>query len=422
MHNSLRALVSVVVRLARTAPRLVLTCGLSLATFGHAVAADQAAERNPLHRYAVIHRFALSEGWTPTSGLVQDRHGNLYGINSSSSQGTWHSMEQRGCGLIFRIAPDGAESTLYDFTDQKAVRGCGIGNNLLLDSDALYGTSAGGKYGWGTIWRLSLQGKYQVLHHFIQDEAEGGGALVRGADGALYGTSANGGKNRGPNGETYGTVFRLGQDGQLTVLYNFHQADPMGVHPHHGLTLGADGLLYGTADDGLGSGTVFRVEADGHLTLIHTFHYNEGLWPSGLSLGQDGWLYGTSFEGGDYGMGSAWRVSPDGGFELLHSFNGHDGWGPIAPPVQASDGRWYGTTRGDSTAPYPAKGTLYRAQFDGSEPAVLHVFGVEEGDGLNARCRLLVGRDGGIYGTTPSTVSNRFGELGGTGTVFRQGP
>jgi uncharacterized repeat protein (TIGR03803 family) len=345
----------------------------------------------------------------------------LYGVNYSSPQGTWYFKGVRGCGLIFRIVPDGTESTFFDFTDHKAVRGCRIGNDLLLDGDAFYGTSAGGQYGWGTIWRLSLQGKYQVLHHFIQDEAEGGSALVRGADGALYGTSSSGGKNRGPNGETYGTVFRLGQDGQLTVLYNFHQADPMGVRPGNGLTLGADGLLYGTADDGMGSGTVFRVEADGLLTLVHTFHYNEGLWQSALSLGQDGWLYGTSFEGGDYGLGSVWRVAPDGRFEMLYSFNGQDGSYPQAPPVQAPDGRWYGTTYGDATAPYAARSTLYRAQFDGSQPTVLHVFGTEQNDGKHPWSRLLVGRDGGVYGTTPNTVKAE-GTGPDTGTVFRQGP
>jgi uncharacterized repeat protein (TIGR03803 family) len=401
--------------------RLVASGGLALAATTHALGADQATDKKPLHRYAVIHRFALGEGWTPDSALVQDKYGNLYGINRNSSQGKWYVGRNRGCGLIFRIAPDGTESTLHDFTDQKALRGCRIGGDLLLDTGALYGTSGGGKYGWGTIWRLSLHGKYQVLHHFIQDEAEGGSALVRGADGALYGTSATGGKNRGPNGETYGTVYRLAQDGQFTVLYNFRETDPMGVRPHHGLTLGADGLLYGTADDGQGSGTVFRVEADGHLTLIHTFHHDEGLWQRGLSLGQDGWLYGASFEGGAYGLGSVWRVASDRRFEMLHSFNGQDGSYPMAPPVQAPDGRWYGTTYGDVTAPYPAKSTLYRAEFDGSQPTVLHVFSVEQNDGKRSWSRLLVGHDGGIYGTTPNTVKAD-GTGPDTGTVFRQGP
>lgn len=399
---------------------------LALAASGPVAAADhstnQALGDKSQHRYAVIHRFAAGEGWAPGGALVQDKNGNLYGINQCSSQGFWFFKQVRGCGLVFRIAPDGTESTLHDFSDQKAVHGCRAVSDMLLEDNVLYGTTAsGGKYGNGTIWRMSLQGQHQVLHHFRLEEGNGLSVLVRGTDGALYGTAGGGGKNRGPNGETYGTVFRLGADGQLTVLYNFRQSDPLGVRPSKGLTLGADGLLYGTAEDGAGSGTVFRVESDGRLTLVHTFHYDEGLWQSGLSLGQDGWLYGASFEGGGYGLGSVWRVATDGRFEMMHSFNGNDGAYPQAPPVQAPDGRWYGTTRGDRTAPYPANSTLYRAQFDGSESSVLHTFSVEQNDGESPSSRLLVGRDGAIYGTTTTTVKAE-GTGPRTGTVFRQGP
>jgi uncharacterized repeat protein (TIGR03803 family) len=205
------------------------------------------------------------------------------------------------------------------------------------------------------------------------------------------------------------------------VVYNFHQADPLGVRPSQGLTLGPDGLLYGTAEDGAGSGTVFRIEASGQLSLIHTFHYNEGLWHSGMTLGQDGWLYGTGFEGGAYGVGTLWRVATDGRFELLHSFNGVDGHNPNAPPVQGPDGTWYGTTNGNPSAPGAANSTLYSARFDGSKPTVLHVFGVQENDAFGPVGRLLIGHDGGVYGATQGYVTDRF-QGQGTGTVFRQAP
>lgn len=404
------------------ATRMGKACVLVASLLGcFAASAAPVANAPPLPDYAVIHRFRHGEGATPSSGLVQDKHGNLYGANLSSSQGDWHAIHQRGCGLIYRISPDGKENTVFDFSDQKAARGCLVSGDLLLEDGALYGGAGGGKYGLGVIWRLSFNGHYQVLHHFRPEETWGTSGLIRGADGALYGTSSGGGKNRGPNGEDYGGVFRLGTDGQFTVLYNFRQNDPLGVRPSHGLTKGPDGLLYGTAEDGAGSGTVFRVEASGQLTLIHTFHYNEGLWLSGLSLGQDGKLYGAAFEGGDFGMGTVWRVSTDGQFQLLHSFKGYDGFGPTDPPVQAPDGTWYGLTLGDDTAPYTANSTLYRTRFDGSEPALLHIFGKKENDGLDPRNRLLIGRDGGVYGVSQGTVTERYRGIG-TGTVFRHAP
>jgi uncharacterized repeat protein (TIGR03803 family) len=250
--------------------RVIAACWLAsgLLVANLAVSATPAAKALPLQAYSMIHRFAHGEGWGPSSNLVQDKHGNLFGANRSSSQGFWFAPYQRGCGLIYRIAPDGTESTAHDFSDQKATRGCYVGGELLLEQGAMYGAAGGGKYGFGVVWRLSFNGHYQVLHHFVQDEAEGTSGVIRGPDGALYGTSAHGGKNHGPNGETYGTVFRLDAEGGLTVVYNFHQADPLGARPSRGLTLGADGLLYGTADDGAGSGTVFRVEASGQLSLV----------------------------------------------------------------------------------------------------------------------------------------------------------
>jgi uncharacterized repeat protein (TIGR03803 family) len=402
------------------ASRVIRVCLLGLAvaaSFG--VSAALTAKPPAPPDYAVIHRFGHGEGWAPHVGLVQDKHGNLYGA-TRNSRGDWHAINQQGCGLIYRIAPDGTESTVFDFSNQKAMRGCGISELLLLDG-ALYGGAGGGKYGYGVLWRLSFNGHYQVLHHFTQDEPWGTSGLVTGTDGALYGSSSSGGTSRGPNGETYGTVFRLGTDGVLSVLYNFRHDDPLGVRPRNALTLGPDGLLYGTADDGAGSGTVFRVEANGQLTLVHTFHYDEGLWVSGLTLGKDGKLYGAAFEGGDFGMGTLWRVSTDGQFELLHSFNGHDGWGPNTPPTQAPDGTWYGTTLGDPSAPFTANSTLYRARLDGSQAAVMHAFAKKENDGRSPWGRLLVGRDGGIYGVTMGTITDKYQGVG-TGTVFRQAP
>jgi len=364
--------------------------------------------------YAVVHRFAKGEGWNPIGGLVADRRGNLYGVNADSSQGKWYGVTNRGCGLVFKLAPDGTESTVFDFTDE-AREGCRARGPLLLESGALYGlTLAGGQHGHGTVYRLTLGGKYQVLHAFNgSDGDQPVGGLALGPDGALYGTTWGGGINN------LGTVFKIGADGTFTSLYSFRDGGQMGQQPVNGLTAAADGMLYGTAAYGWrGRGTVFRITTDGQMSLMHSFSGLDGDLPQTLSLGNDGSLLGATYAGGAYGMGTLFRLTLDGRFTSLHSFNGHDGQGPQDPPTQTADGAFYGTTYGG----YPGtRSTLYRVEPDRMAAAVLHVFDQSDRDGISPDGRLLVGRDGALYGTTQAGGNGRLSGKG-TGTVFRQTP
>jgi uncharacterized repeat protein (TIGR03803 family) len=70
--------------------------------------------------------------------------------------------------------------------------------------------------------------------------SDGGGAfagLIRGSDGAFYGTAV-----RGPKG--IGEVFRITPTGQMTILHAF--AGPDGGAPYGGVFEANDGYLYGT--------------------------------------------------------------------------------------------------------------------------------------------------------------------------------
>jgi uncharacterized repeat protein (TIGR03803 family) len=71
---------------------------------------------------------------------------------------------------------------------------------------------------------------------------------------------------------TSGTIFRLNADGSgFATLATFNQAN--GANPAAELIQGPDGALYGTTYDGgiSGVGTVFKVNADGTglTTLVH---------------------------------------------------------------------------------------------------------------------------------------------------------
>ncbi|MGI9247023.1 MAG: choice-of-anchor tandem repeat GloVer-containing protein, partial [Steroidobacteraceae bacterium] len=70
------------------------------------------------------------------------------------------------------------------------------------------------------------------------------GNLVLGADGALYGVAA---PATGTNG---GLVYRTTTDGsQVSTLYQLSATDD-GTSPQAGLTLGSDGVFYGTTKFG----------------------------------------------------------------------------------------------------------------------------------------------------------------------------
>ena len=76
-----------------------------------------------------------------------------------------------------------------------------------------------------------------------------------------------------------------------------------GAAPLGGVIRGADGALYGVTSEGGGAdncGVVYRLDATGVLTPIHEFSRPDGCQPMGeLALGPDGSLYGVTRKGGD---------------------------------------------------------------------------------------------------------------------------
>jgi uncharacterized repeat protein (TIGR03803 family) len=349
------------------------------------------------------------QGWKPTAGVVE-WSGGLVGTLQNSPKGLFSDGLQRGCGVIFKLA-GGRFEPLYDFSSHPYTKGCRVGGVLAVDGNEIYGvTGKGGHNGSGTVFRLNESGEHRVVHRFSgADGSTPAGGLVKGADGLLYGVTQFGGLH------DHGTVYRIGKSGRLTTLHHFSDDDPLGEFPHEGMTIGPDGAAYGTARYGAkGGGTVFRVGIDGNVTLVKSLSPTDGCDPSRLALGQDGWLYGSAFSCGDRGLGTLYRVHPSGAFERLHSFSGHDGDGPNYALTQTPDGTWYGVTA-------MPPGIAFRTRFDGQGVTGLHRFDAAE-NGTGPSGPLLLASDGYLYGTT-SYGGNEKGFLGtGPGTVFRLAP
>jgi uncharacterized repeat protein (TIGR03803 family) len=165
----------------------------------------------------VLCTFGGSDGAYPDSVLLIDADGNLYG---ETGEGGNSECGGSGCGVVFKLSPNGQETVLYTF--------CSLSNCV--------------------------------------DGAGPGGGVVRDSEGNLYGTTIFGGTYSDCNQDTCGTVFKLDAGGSETVLHNFTgKAD--GAFPEAGLAMDLSGNLYGTTVSGgdlncepsYGCGVVFKI-------------------------------------------------------------------------------------------------------------------------------------------------------------------
>jgi uncharacterized repeat protein (TIGR03803 family) len=190
-----------------------------------------------------------------TGRLTESRDGNFYAT-------TMHGGG-KAYGSILRITRTGVVTTVYEFTggaDQSFPQA-----GLVAASDGnMYGTTpyANG-VGFGTVFRITPSGSMTVLHTFAPD-AEGGwplARLIQAKDGLLYGTTSIRGSNDRPGyGPGSGSVFRMSIDGDFTVLHRFPSFSlPMSAaYPDVALVEARDGRIYGVANGGTYGG-VFRM-------------------------------------------------------------------------------------------------------------------------------------------------------------------
>lgn len=265
-----------------------------------------------------------ADGRWPFGGLIRDDEGNLYGTTLA---GGVISATCGGCGVVFKLAPNGEETVLHAFTG--GADGGNPAGNLARDGDGnLYGVTGGGQFGSGTVFRLDPQGNKTVLYAFTGG-ADGGspnGDLVRDDAGNLYGTTADGGiTSTTCILVTCGLVFELDAWGHERVLYAF-TGGADGGNPNIGLVRDDMGNLYGSTSDGgpSGNGVIFEVDPWGHERVLYAFTGGaDGYSPFGITM-QWGNIYGTS-SGGTLGNGTVFKVDPWGTETILHTFDGSDG-------------------------------------------------------------------------------------------------
>ncbi|MGD0193043.1 MAG: choice-of-anchor tandem repeat GloVer-containing protein [Rhizomicrobium sp.] len=211
----------------------------------------------------ILHAFTgPPDGIGPDGGVIRDKAGNLYGTTALGGNGTACDSGGLGCGTVFKLAPDGTETLLYNF--QGGSDGADPLCNLVMDkSGNLYGTVRELAGAYGGVFKLAPDGTETILHAF-QGGADGNdpqAGLVMDKSGNLYGTTYDGGGDACHNQSGCGTVFKIAADGTESVLYMFTPSH--GGFPTASLLLGKKDMLYGTTTIGGADndGVVFSVKA-----------------------------------------------------------------------------------------------------------------------------------------------------------------
>jgi uncharacterized repeat protein (TIGR03803 family) len=311
----------------------------------------------------VLYAFSRPDlGDQPTSTLLRDSSGNLYGTTSIGGDPNCLSY---GCGAVFKVSATGTETTIYRFqggTDGGYPTYAGV---IADTSGDLYGaTGIGGDtscysgFGCGILYRLARNGVKTTVYSFVggNDGALPSGNLIRDPDGNVYGVTNNGGGGTlcgvtGPGG--CGTVFKISPTGAEKILYRFTGGTD-GSFPLAGLVWDSAGNLYGTTqnggdlscDNGFGCGTVFKLDPAGTETVLYSFTGGaDGSVPTtGLLCDTAGNLYGTTSTGG-VGYGVVFELSQSGTETVLYTFSGGtDGAYPFGGLVRDKAGNLYGTT------------------------------------------------------------------------------
>jgi uncharacterized repeat protein (TIGR03803 family) len=219
---------------------------------------------------------SFSIGAFPVAGVILDSAGSIYG---ATGYGGAFSCNGSGCGTVYKLDKAGKETVLYNFTGSSD--GYFPTSALIWDAaGSLYGTTIDGGnlacqpgIGCGTMFKLSPNSDgswtettlyiFCSLSNCTDGRNPSQGPLVRDAAGNLYGTTESGGSC---GGSDCGVAFKLDTTGKETVLHSFTGGKD-GSRPWAGLTIDNEGILYGTTAAGgdascnppIGCGVVFKI-------------------------------------------------------------------------------------------------------------------------------------------------------------------
>jgi hypothetical protein len=378
------------------------------------------------------------DGSLPTSNLLLDNAGNLYGTTSAG--GSASCMNQYGifgCGTVFELSPSPSgvwiETVLYSF--QGGADGLGPGNIVFDNAGNIYGTTWGGGIetcysGCGTVFKLSRkQGRWteSILYRF-QGGADGYAPIgvILDSSGVIYGVTYHGGDTSCSYTKFgCGVLFKLSESSSgtwtETVLHTFGVTAGDGLNPNGGLVFDRQGNLYGSTQTGgtapVASGTIFEFMPGSSWSESILYSFDGGspggsVPMGGVIFGRGGRLYGSTYNGGIYGWGTFYEAkSGTNGWSesAIQPLGGYtdSGLTPVGQLATDASGNLYGTTESGGIG-RASSGTVYKmtptAQ-GGWTGTIIYAFS-GRADGGVPQASVVVDGAGNVFGST---------EVGGVG-------
>jgi uncharacterized repeat protein (TIGR03803 family) len=267
----------------------------------------------------VLHTFGPNgkggDGNYPASDLALDAQGNLFGTTfggGASGQGTLYEMSPSSSGWT--------ETIRHSFGSSRK-DGSNPETGVLLGKiqSHLYGSTVYGNAGVYRLWFIKGHWVEQTIHYFdsaLNGGEQTGGDLVIDHGLNIYGASNNAGANM--TGSVWEMVYHVNQARTFSLLYSFGaDGSGDGTHPQSGVIVGANGTIYGTTGFGGSNdnGIVFALTKSNNQwqeTILYKFTGgSDGGTPVGqLIQDKQGNLYGVALRGGTNGGGVVFEVTP----------------------------------------------------------------------------------------------------------------
>ncbi|HTA24519.1 MAG TPA: choice-of-anchor tandem repeat GloVer-containing protein [Terriglobales bacterium] len=210
----------------------------------------------------VVHVFEpTTYGQGPNGGLIEDSDGSLYG---TTEWGSKYGCEcNDGNGIVFRLGPHGAFTVVHNFGDPNYPNdGMGATGGLVQATDGNFygttdvgGTSENCQWGCGVIFKITPEGDYSILYNFDGIHGSFPSNLMQHTNGELYGLASSGGAS--DDGVVYS--FNLGLSPFVAFVVPAGRVGQTGGILGQGFTGTTNVTINGTS-------AVFNVISDTYLT------------------------------------------------------------------------------------------------------------------------------------------------------------
>ncbi len=254
-------------------------------------------------------------GWASPTPLLSDSAGNLYHL---------YVLGSHNNGAVMQLSRSGGTWTEQAIWNFLGYSDGAQPQDLLQGNDgAFYGVaSAGGQYGFGTVFRLVFSGGYWragAIYNFRgQSDGYAPYHLVQDSSGNLYGIAYSDQERT----QTQSTVFMLSQQNGQWIFTTLKSTAGHGFENYANLAINAAGKLfvvgYGRDNNGAEINAILNyvlagVQQNGAwswttpLYLPNQYFYTIG--PLGVDA--QGNLYGATFDCGAHGHGAVWQLLPN---------------------------------------------------------------------------------------------------------------